>query len=334
MMKAIVLGATGFLGSHVARALVQEGVDLRILRRNQSQTLALEGVRYEEAIGDLEDRDSLTKAFRGCQVLFHAAGYYPIYSFERERQKDLALNQVRNVLEVAQRVGLQKIVYTSSMSTMGRPKKNQLADENTAYDPLTPGLYYETKYLLEQEALRGVKRGLPVVIVNPTGVFGDYDVKPTSGTLVVKIARREVPFILDAEMNTIDVQDMAAGQIAAMKLGKIGHRYILGGHNTTVGELARLIARLAGVRPPRNIGRIDSFPVGLLVQTAAYASEWVGRYLLHLGKPPIPRVGIDFLRYGMHYNITRARTELGLKTTPLEETFSRALAWFRKHQYL
>ncbi len=328
-MKAIVLGATGFIGSHVVRALIDDEVDVRILRRRSSPNLALEGLRFEVALGDLDDKGSLKKAFKGCQVLFHVAGYYPLYSFEREAQKAQALRQMKNVLEAAADSQIVKIVYTSSMSTMGQTGDGSPSNEETPYDSKHfTGLYYQIKHLLEEEAFAAAKNGLPIVIVNPTGVFGDFDVKPTSGVLVVEVARGRVPFLFNAKMNAVDARDVARGQLAAMKQGKIGRRYILGGYNTTVWEIACLIARLAKVRRP--IGRLPLF----LGEAAAFVSEAAGRYLLHQEKPLVPRVGIDFLKYGMHYDTTRAKTELGLRSTPLEETFERALAWFRQHQYL
>lgn len=327
-MKAIVLGATGFIGSHIARALVAEGIGVRVLSRSNSPSLALEGLKVERVTGDLDDPDSLRRGMRGCQALFHVAGYYPLYSFDRRKQKDLALRQMRNVLEAAETAGIERIVYTSSMSTIGG-KGGFLANEETPYDPKHfTGLYYEIKFLQEQEALTAAGKGLPVVIVNPTGVFGDHDVKPTSGAIVVAVARRKVPLIFDAKMNVIDARDVACGQLAAMKQGKVGRRYILGSHNTTVVETARLIARIAGVRPPWG-----TLPLAA-GEGAAFFSELIGKYLLRQDKPLIPRVGIDFLKYGMHYDTSRARKELGFTSVPIEETFERAVGWFRKHRYI
>lgn len=326
-MKAIVLGATGFIGSHIVRALNGEEIDVRVLRRSTSPTLALEGLRYESTRGDLNDRHSLVEAFRGCHVLFHAAGYYPIYSFAKKKQQTIALQQMKNVLAAAKEAKIGKIIYTSSMSTIGsHPRKP--ANEETPYDPKKfKGLYYEIKYLLEQEALAAAQRGFPLVVVNPTGVFGDYDVKPTSGTLVVKIARQEVPFLIDAKMNVVDVHTVARAQVMAMKLGKVGRRYIIGGHNTTVWKLSQLIAQLAKVPPPK-----IKLPL-LLGRMAAYGAEVVGQ-LLHQDRPMLPRIGVDFLKQGTHYDTTRAETELGVQKVPMEETLARALAWFQKEKYI
>ncbi len=324
-MKALVLGATGFIGSHVARRLVEEGLDVRILRRSSSPTLALEGLKVETVTGDLSDLESLQRAARGCDALFHVAGYYPLYSSQARLQKPIALQQIRNVLKASE--GLKKIVFTSSMSTIGKTIDGRPSNEDTPYDTkYFTGLYYQIKYEIEQEVLAAAAQGLPVVVVNPTGVFGDYDVKPTSGTLVVEIAKGRIPFIFDAPMNAIDVRDVAQGQFAALQKGVVGRRYILGAHNTRVFELAGLIARTAGVRPP--LARIP-LVFGEYLSTL---SEYAGR-LFHQEKPLMPKVGIDFLKYGMHYDTSRAQQELGLKVVPLEETFERAVAWFRQHHY-
>lgn len=327
-MKAIVLGATGFIGSHIARALVGAGIDVRILRRSTSPSLALEGLKVEEVVGDLNDRDSLIKGMKGCDALFNAAGYYPIYSFDRDHQKSIALRQMRNVLEAFEESGVSKFVYTSSMSTIGKNPDGP-SNEETPYDPeYFTGLYYEIKYLLEQEILKYTRRGFHIVMVNPTGVFGDYDVKPTSGTLVVEIANKKVPAIIQAKMNAVDVRDVGKGHVAALLKGCSGTHYILGNHNTTVWDVAHLIAKLAGVPPPK-------FKIPLAAATvAAHLSEYLGKYLLHREKPFLPLVGIDFLKYGMHYDTSRARNELGFTSTPLEETIEREIRWFRKHHYI
>lgn len=328
-MKAIVLGATGFIGSHVVRALLKEGIDVRILRRSKSPLKALEGLKMEETIGDLSNVKSLKKAFKGCGALFHVAGYYPLVSWDGDKQKELAFRQMQNVIEaVSETSSLERVVYTSSMSTIGKAKRG-LAHEDTPYDTHRfKGLYYEIKYELEMQIFEAVAHGLPFVIVNPTGVFGDYDVKPTSGNLVVQIAKGRLPFIFDAKMNAVDVRDAASAHVAAMKKGKVGERYILGGHNTTLWAVSHLIARLAGARPP-----MARLPL-VLGRWASFASECASHYLFHQDRTLVPRVGIDFLQYGMHYDTRKAQRKLGLKATPLQQTFERALGWFKKEGYV
>ena len=142
-MKAIVLGATGFIGSHVARTLVTDGIDVRVLSRGTSPSLALEGLKVERVTGDLDDLDSLKRGMKGCRALFHVAGYYPLYSFDRKKQKEIALRQMRNVLEAAETAQIEKIIYTSSMSTIGKAADNSPSNEETPYDPKHfTGLYY------------------------------------------------------------------------------------------------------------------------------------------------------------------------------------------------
>ena len=328
-MKAVVLGATGFIGSHIVRALNREGIPVRIVRRSSSPTLALQDLKFEEAHGDLDDFESLKSALAGCQVLFHAAGYYPLYSFDPERQRARARLQMEHVIRAAESAGLERIIYTSSMSTIGKRTDGQPADETTPYDAhAMRGLYYDIKHELEEKVLTAVPLGFPAVVINPTAVFGDFDIKPTSGRLIVSIAQKKVPFIADARLNVVDVRDVANAQVAALHMGQIGRRYILGGNNTTAWELAQLIARLAKVRPP--LARV---PLPLL-SAAAIGSEILGKYLLHQDRPLVPRVGIDFLRHGTHYDVTRARQELGMRTTPMEETLDRSLHWFRSHHYI
>ncbi|HSA59377.1 MAG TPA: NAD-dependent epimerase/dehydratase family protein [bacterium] len=327
-MKAIVLGATGFIGSHVARSLAQEGIDVRVLSRGTSPSLALEGLHVERVMGDLDDKKSLIQGMKGCQALFHVAGYYPLYSLNRKPQKRTALAQMTNVLEAAAEAGVEKTVYTSSMSAIGKTADGSPSDEDTPYDTnYFKGLYYEIKYLQEQLALEAARKGRHIVVVNPTGVFGDYDVKPTSGALIVALAKAQVPFLFDALMNAVDAGDVGRGQVAALKQGRSGRRYLLGGHNTTVWELAQKVCRIAKVRMP--FGRLPLF-VG---EVLAMVSEVVGDFF-NRPKPLLPQVGIDFLKYGMHYDTSRARKELGFTATPLEETLERAIAWFRKHRYL
>jgi dihydroflavonol-4-reductase len=328
-MKAMVLGATGFIGSHIARALLNEGWDVRILKRSIGPSKALGGLPLEEKIGNLNDLASLRRAFRGCEVLFHSAGYYPLYSFGREKQKELALSQMENVLRAAAETpSLKKIVYTSSMSTVGKSHRG-LANEDTPYDvDRFKGLYYEVKYEMETRALEGAAEGLPIVVLNPTAVFGDYDVKPTSGSLLIALAKGRLPVVFDAKMNVVDVRDVARAQIAAMKKGVVGERYVVGGHNTTVWAFTHLVAQLAHVRPP-----ILRLPL-VLGRWAAYASEYLGRYLLHQNRPMIPHVGIDFLEHGMHYDTRKAQKKFALNPTLLEETLERALTWFKRNGYV
>ncbi len=328
-METLVIGATGFIGSHVARALVHAKHNVRILRRSGSPTLALGDLPHEIVVGDLENVESLIEAMDGCEAVFNTAGYYPLYSlFDKEEQMATALRHADNFIEALKEVRPKRVIYTSSMSTMGYNPKG-LSDENTPYDrAYFKSLYYDIKQAVEQRMIKAAHEGVPIVIMNPTGAFGDYDVKPTSGALIVSIAKEEMPAMMEGKINIVDAYDIAQAQVAALTQGKIGERYIIGGHNTTVVKLCRLIAEVAGVKPPRFI-----IPVGL-GQIAATASEYIGHYILHQAKPLIPLIGIQFLKYGMHYDCTKAKTAFGMRPIPLEETIHRTVQWIRLHEYI
>ncbi len=327
MAKVLVLGATGFIGSHVARALVAKGYDVRCLSRSLIPSPALEDLKVERVIGDIDDPESLKKAMGGCQALFHVAGYYPLYSLNAESQKKTAEIQMRNVLESAKIAGIEKIVYTSSMSTIGKTSDGSPSNEDTAYDPdYFIGLYYRIKRLQEDMVLEAAKRGQWIAVVNPTGVFGDHDVKPTSGALIVALIKKQAPFLFDAPMNAVDARDVGRGQVAALEKGVSGKRYILGGTNTTVWNLAQKICAIAKVRPP--FARLPIFVGDVLSLVSETVEDALNR-----PKPLLPQVGIDFLKYGMHYDVSRAREELGFTSVPLEETLTRAVEWFRKNGY-
>lgn len=326
-MLAAVLGATGFIGGHIVRALNQAKIDVRVVRRSRGESLALKDLTYEDMHGDLDDADSLKNAFEGVDVIFNSAGYYPIYSLGKQSQIDIALSQIKNFIEAVNASKASKVIYTSSLSTMGY-NPNGLSDENTPYDTHHfKGAYYEMKYAVEQELLRATKNGSPIVIINPTCIFGDHDVKPTSGQIIVAIAKKQFPAIIQAKANIIDVRDVAKAQVAAIQHGKIGERYILGSHNTDAITMCETIAKIAKVTPPK-----IKIPLAL-AEGAAIISEVFGK-ILHQEKPALPLVGIHFLKYGMHYNCQKAQRELGLTHTPMEETFDRTLRWFGKNGYL
>ena len=330
-MKVLVIGATGFLGSHVARAALAAGHDVRAMRRSTSSTLALEDIAsdLEFVTGNLHDPASLKTAMKGCDWVFSTAGYYPLYSFNIAGQQEQALIELKNLVEAAKAQGVQRFLYTSSMSTIGKAAHGRLATEKTPYDPAQyRGAYYRIKYAMEQYLLQESTAGFPTVILNPTGIFGDYDVKPTSGQFIVLTANGKVPFMVDAPCNMIDVRDVASGHIRAAERGALGERYILGHENTTLLEFARQIARQAGVRGP-----LACLPL-TLVKEVARLSEYASRYLLNRDKPLLPLVGLEYVEHGQHFDSTKALRQLDLPQTPLTETIDRALAWFDKHAYL
>jgi dihydroflavonol-4-reductase len=328
-MRVLVLGATGFIGGQIARALAARGYTVRALRRASSSTLALEGVPAELVYGNLRDRATLLAAMRGVDAVFHAAAYYPPNSLAPRRSLRFAVAGMRNVLECAREAGVRRLVYTSSLSTVGPPGAGRtLADERDYYLPGSiADPYFEAKWAMEAEAYRAVAAGQDIVVLCPTAVFGPGDVKPTTGVALLALARGLLPTYVEGRSNIVDVRDVAQAHIAALELGRSGERYILGGHNTTVGATLRLAARLAGVAPPRlRIPPRLALLAGKLGEAAALALP--GRPFLPLSE------AIEMIRHGQHYDCSKARRELGLGGRPIEETLRDSLAWFRGHGYL
>jgi dihydroflavonol-4-reductase len=328
-MRALVLGATGFIGGQIARTLLDRGYSVRALRRPSSSTLAIDSLPIELVRGDLRDRASLLAAMRGADALFHAAAYYPHNSLAPRRSLRVAVAGMRNVLESAREAGVGRVVYTSSLSTIGPPAGGRaLADERDLYLPgSVADPYFEVKWAMECEAYRAAAAGQDVVVLCPTVVFGPGDVKPTTGVALVALARGIMPAYVEGNTNVVDARDVAQAHVEALERGRAGERYILGGENTTVGATLQLAARLAGVAPPR---------VRLPVRLALAAGKIGEAALLALpGRPFLPfNEAVQMIRHGRHYDCGKARRELSLGSRPLDETIRDSLEWFRSHGYL
>lgn len=328
-MQTLVLGATGFIGSNIARALVAHGHRVRVLRRSRSSTLALDGVDVQYVTGDVTDTASLVAAMQGVSAVFHVAGYYPPNSLNSRKAMRIAVAGMRAVLDAAAVAQVQHIIYTSSLSTIGTPTEGRtLSDERDHYLPgSVNNPYFEAKWAMECEAYRAALAGQRVVMLCPTIVFGPGDVKPTSGSAVIALARGMLPAYIDGKTNAIDVRDVAEAHIAALEQGRSGERYILGGRNTTVLALTQTAAQLLGVRVPR---RQVSASLAMLV---GRASEVAMQALPK--KPLFPLTeAIEMIRHGQHYDISKAQGELGLAARPIDEALRDGVAWFRQHGYL
>jgi len=321
-MKALVIGATGFIGGAIARAAVERGWRVRATRRDERRTGALgdlsEQRRIEWQHAHLLDADALTLAMQGCRVVFHAAAYYPSTSRDVPGQLRMARTQMETVLQAFRRAGPEVLVYTSSLSTIGPPgEPGRLANESDVYRlGSLPVGYFDVKIIMEQTALAA---GLPVVVLCPTAVFGPGDVKPTSGILVINVARGRMPFYVDGTHNVVDARDLAATQLAAAEHGRPGRRYIVGGENMTFREVLATIAEQAGRRPPWL-----ELPAGLVEGAGALAGR-------------LGILGGDILRairYWQALDTSRARAELGHTSRPFADTVRDSLAWFRAHGYM
>ncbi len=318
MKTCLVLGATGFIGGHIAREAAARGWQVRALRRNSQAVGAIGDVKVEWITGDLTDRSSLLAAMRGCDVVFHSAGAYPHGTRQIDRDVQSALSQMRNVIEVARETKLDRLIYTSSFTTIGLPgEPNRLADERDPYRPGTSGdAYYEAKWAMEVEALNS---GLPIVSLNPAAVFGPGDVHLAVSEIVIMAAKGRVPFYFDATFGAIDVRDVAAAHLNAVECGRIGERYILSNHNMTLKDGLALIAQASGRKPP-------SIHIGPRMLNGIIA---VGKYL------PGGMIGhLRTMQFWQPLNNGKALTELGLPPRPLADTLRDALTWFKANGYL
>ncbi len=318
MKTCLVLGATGFIGGHIAREVVARGWRVRVLRRNPAFTGAIGDVDVEWVTGNLDDPAALLAAMRGCEVIFHSAGAYPHGTRGIDRAVEEALKQMRHVLEAACSAQPERLIYTSSFTTIGPSADPQrLADERDLYRPGMAGdAYYEAKWAMDTEALRS---GLPILVLNPAAVFGPGDVHLAVSEIVIMAAKGRVPFYFDATFGAIDVRDVAAAHLAAVDRGRAGERYILSAHNLTLKAGLDVIAQAAGVKPP-------FIHIGPRTLKAIIAA---GKYL------PGGLIGhLRTMRFWQPLNNAKAVNELGLTSRPLEETLQDALAWFKAQGYL
>jgi dihydroflavonol-4-reductase len=326
-VTTLVTGATGFIGANVVRALLDAGASVRVLTRHGSDMRNLTSLPVEMAYGDVRDIASLRPALRGCDTLYHVAAYYSLWT---PRPGDMYATNVQgttNLLQVALELGIQKVVYTSSVATIRSPDDGSPGDETMHLAPEHAiGHYKRSKILAEQAALRFCQQGLPVVIVNPATPIGPWDIKPTpTGKIIVDFLQHKMPAYVDTGLNLVDVRDVARGHLLAAQHGKIGERYILGCRNMTLREILLLAAAVSGLTAPR--WRV---PYGLAL-TLGYVCEGCA----HLtGKPPlVPLTGVRMARHPMYFTAQKAVRELGLPQSPLEEAMRDAVHWFRTHGY-
>jgi dihydroflavonol-4-reductase len=327
-MKALITGATGFVGAAVARAAAAAGTEVRVLVRRDSDLGNLEGLKIEQAQGDLRDRDSLRRALAGCRQLYHVAAHYALWARDPSIFYDINVTGTSTLLEAARDAGVQRIVYTSTIGAIGLPAGGGLGMEQTPVSlAQMAGDYKRSKYLAEQEVLALAKAGLPVVIVNPSAPVGERDIKPTpTGRMIVDFMKGRMPAYIETGMNLIDVDDVALGHVLAMERGRIGERYILGNKNLMLREIFEMLSRLTGVPAPTiKLPRLAILPL-------AYVNTWIADYVTH--RPPrIPLEGVKMAKYTMHYDCSKAVRELGLPQPPVDIALEKAVRWFRAHGY-
>ncbi len=327
MSKTLVTGGSGFVGRAVVEALLAQGREVRVLARRR-QHPALQGLPVEVVKGDLTAPETLRQALQGCSRLFHVAADYRLWVPDPATMYAINVAGTRSLLQAALDMGLERVVYTSTVGALGNPGDGTPGNEDT---PVTladmVGHYKRSKFLAEQVALEFAARGLPLVIVNPSTPVGPWDSRPTpTGQMIVDFLNGKVPAFLDSGLNLIHVRDVAAGHLLAEARGTTGEKYILGHVNLTLAEIFQLLARISGRPAPR--WRLPYYPILGLAYLNEFWSTWITR------RPPrIPLTAVKMAKKYMYFDSQKAVRELGLPQTPISEALEAAVTWFRRHGY-
>jgi dihydroflavonol-4-reductase len=319
-MTTLVTGATGLVGSHVTRLLVERGDDVRVLVRERSPLDELDGLDVELAYGDVLDRASVRRAMRGVQRLFHVAG---VTSLRASADRVFAVNVsgTRIVLGEALRAGAARVVHTSSVAAVGPAARGSTADEEQVFRAGRYGLpYVNAKHEAELEAMRLAAQGLPVVVVNPAHVFGAGDRHRSSTELVRRFLRGQIPAYVDGALNVVDAEDVARGHLLADERGEVGERYILGNRNFTLDRLFADLARLSGVEPPAL-----KLPLGAALALARAAE-------LAPGRPAVTTIEVRASSLWWAFRSTKAKRELDWRPAHHEDTLQTTIDWYRERE--
>jgi len=347
-MLAFVTGATGFLGSHVARVLAEQGAELRLLVRPTSNLRNLNDDDLKNAdrvVGDLRDSASISRALSGCDVVFHIAADYRLWVRDPHEMYRSNVEGTRSLLEAARKQGVRRVVYTSSVATMGftsnhaatgvlsdegaRRNTSPVADEESPVAlPEMIGHYKRSKFMAEEVAVEAARSGIDVVIVNPTTPVGERDIKPTpTGRIVLDFLKRKFPAYVETGLNLVDATECARGHVQALEKGRSGERYILGGENLTLKQILDRLAAITGLKSPTlKLPYVFAFAAGVVDEMVT------GRLL---GREP--RATIDAVRMGrkmMFVSSAKAERELGWRTVPVDGALRRSVDWFRGNGYV
>jgi len=323
----LVTGASGFVGSAVARALVARGDDVRVLLREGSSRKNIDGLDCRVMIGDMRDAKAMTKALEGVRHVFHVAADYRLWARDPSEIVRNNLDGARAVMEAARTTGVERIVYTSSVAAL-KPVAGRAVDETSRHDEVTViGVYKKSKLVAERLVERLAGEGLPVVIVSPSTPIGPRDIKPTpTGRIIVEAANGRMPAFVDTGLNLVHVDDVAQGHLLALDKGRIGENYILGGEDVRLRDMLALIAPLVGRKPPRvRLPRAPLYPL-------AFGAEAFARMR---GKEPFLTVdALKMSKYLMYFSSEKAKAELGFQARPFARGIEDAISWFRQAGYI
>jgi dihydroflavonol-4-reductase len=328
-MKALVTGATGFIGGNIARELVRQGYKVKALVRKDSNIKYLQTAGLELIEGDLLIPASLEKALEGCDYLFHAAALYTFWARNPKLIYQTNVRGTENILKAAAAKVIKKIVYTSSESVVGIDSGCRVGKEEMQNCiERIPSDYKKSKFMAESLVFKMSGEGLPVVIVNPTTPVGPYDIKPTpTGNIVLEYLKHRMSACVNTGLNVVDVEDVAKGHILALEKGSTGARYLLGNKNLTLREILTILEKITGIKAP-----------GITIPTwcalgAGYVDEFFEGKILRRS----PRIPVSAVKASMHYrhfDCSKAVKELGMPQTPVEISFKKAVDWFRENGYV
>jgi dihydroflavonol-4-reductase len=327
-MKVFLTGATGFVGSHVARAYATQGAELRLLTRNTSNRSALEGLAADVVVGDLKALEPLRTAIRGCEALVHVAADYRLWVKDPNEMYASNVDGTRELLRIAREERVRNVVYTSSVATMGFKSDLTIVDETTPVSLQDMiGHYKRSKFLAEQEAIAAAKTGQHVIILNPTTPIGPGDAKPTpTGRIVVDFLNRKFPAYVDTGLNLVDVGEIARMHVSALERGTPGERYILGGENLTLKQILDRMSTITGLPSPTM-----KVPHSVAMAFAFFDETITGKL-----RGREPRATVEAVRMGKKYmfaSSARAERELGFKVLPVYNALRAAIEWFVEHGY-
>jgi dihydroflavonol-4-reductase len=324
----LVTGGSGFVGRAVVQELLAQGRAVRVLARNPNHH-ALADLPVEVALGDLRDPVSLGLALNGCTRLFHVAADYRLWVPRPEEMYAVNVEGTRQLLAAAQELGLERVVYTSTVGTLGNPGDGTPGREDTPVSQKDMvGHYKRSKFIAEGVALEFATAGLPLVVVNPSTPIGPWDWRPTpTGQIIVDFLKGRLPAYLETGLNLIHVADVARGHLLAEAKGQVGEKYILGHENLSLSQILRLLAEISGRPAPRV--KLPYWPVLAL----AYVDEFWANHIS--GKPPgVPLTAVRMARKFMYFDNTKAVKYLGLTFTPVRQALEEAMVWFRQHNYV
>ena len=328
-MKIFVTGATGFVGHHVAKALADQGADLRLLVRKSSKLSNLDGIPGDTVVGDLAKPDSYAPALEGCDAVLHVAADYRLWIRDPETMYRANVDGTRDLLKLARDARIRRVVYTSSVATMAFRTDGIVVNEDTpvSLDDMV-GHYKRSKFLAEQQAIAAAQDGQQVIILNPTTPIGPNDSKPTpTGRIFVDFLNRKFPAYVDTGLNLVDVAEIARIHVAALEVGKPGRRYILGGENLTLKQILDKMSAITGLPSPTM-----RVPHSVAMVFAFFDESFTGKM-----RGREPRATVEAVRMGrkkMFASSARAQQELGFKILPVYPAMRAAIDWFRANGYV